>query len=83
MQLQDNKISPFLMMEQSVKKVDSEYVRNGTGNIFFAGESYLQKFVAEVTSHRKGQDLAMFLRKVAGQYSHAKKIHLVMDNLKT
>jgi transposase len=82
-QLQGDKRSPLLMREQSIRKVDSEYIRNGTANIFFAVEPYSGNYLAEVTSHRKGEDFTRFLQKVADQHSNAKKIHLVMDNLNT
>ena len=73
--------APLLMEEGSTKKVDYEYIRNGTANAFVAVEPFGGKYIVEITPNRKGILFAQFLRKVSLKYKNAKKISLVMDNL--
>ena len=67
----------------SPKKVDYEYKKNGTANIFFAVEPFGGAYTAEVTERRTKTDFAFFLKGVSEKYDSAKKIVLVMDNLNT
>ena len=66
-----------------IKKRDSEYIRCGTANVFCAVEPKAGKHITKVTKRRKGRDFAQMLSKIEAQYSRAKTIHLVMDNLST
>lgn len=70
-----------LMFPGSTKKVDYEYIRNGTANVFFAIEPFGGKYFVEVTENRKGELFAKFLKDLANKYQSAKRITLVMDNL--
>jgi hypothetical protein len=70
-----------IMEPGSPKKVDYEYKRNGTANVFFAVEPFGGKYIAEVTENRKGEAFANFLKNLSEKYVKAKKIILVMDNL--
>lgn len=65
------------------KKVDYEYKRNGTCNIFCAVEPLAGKYINEVTGKRTAEDFAKFLLNLESQYSQAEKIILIMDNLNT
>lgn len=65
------------------RRVDYEYKRNGTCNVFCAVEPKAGCYIAEVTKQRKSADFARFLKNLAERYSHAEKIILVMDNLNT
>jgi len=62
-------------------KVDYEYKRKGTCNVFCAVEPLAGKYINEVTSSRKGKDFAKFLASIERRYSDKEKIVLVMDNL--
>lgn len=66
-----------------IKKRDYEYERNGTANIFCAVAPLEGRHFTKVTERRTKIDFAEFLKDVADDYSKAKKIVLVMDNLNT
>ena len=74
---------PIAMDEGSVKKIDYEYERNGSVNVFVGVEPKLGRYFNEVTERRCGEDFANFLCTLAAGYPDAKKITLVMDNLST
>jgi transposase len=66
------------------QKYDSEYVRNGTANLFVATEPLVGWRHVAVTDARKRTDFAAFVRDlVDGRYKDAIKVVLVMDNLNT
>lgn len=66
------------------RRVDDEYVRGGTANIFAAIEPLTGRSLVEVTEHRASVDLARFIRRLSDEvYPTAAVIVLVMDNLST
>ena len=66
------------------KKVDSEYVRNGTCSIFAFVEPLGGKHHVSVREHRTAVDWAEEIKYLVDEmYPEAKKIILVMDNLNT
>jgi hypothetical protein len=66
------------------ERVDDEYTREGTANIFAAVEPITGKSLVEVTERRTARDMANFLRRLSDDvYPTAKTIVLVMDNLNT
>lgn len=66
------------------KKVDSEYVRNGTCSIFAFVEALAGRHHVSVREHRTADDWAEEIKyMVDGMYPDAQKIMLVMDNLNT
>lgn len=63
-------------------RVDDEYKRCGTANIFAAVEPLTGRSLVEVTDHRASVDMAHFLRRLSDEkYPDAKVIVLVQDNL--
>lgn len=66
-----------------IKRIDYEYVRNGTANVFCIVEPKGGRHFTYVTKNRKGKEFAKVLKRLANHYSGVKKIHLVMDNLNT
>jgi transposase len=65
-------------------RVDYEYRRNGTANLFVACEPLLGWRVLEVTARRTAVDFAAFLKFLADEvYADADRITLVLDNLNT
>lgn len=63
-------------------RVDDEYKRCGTANIFAAIEPVTGRGLVQVTEHRTAVDMALFLRRIADEeYPNATAIVLVMDNL--
>jgi hypothetical protein len=65
-------------------RYDSEYVRNGTCNLFVAFEPLAGWRHVEVTDTRTRRDWAWFVKGlVDGRYRDAEKVVLVMDNLNT
>jgi hypothetical protein len=66
------------------KKVDYEYERVGTCNIFMANEPLAGKRYVQVTTRKTKKEWALFIREIAdNHYAKAEKINLVMDNLNT
>lgn len=66
------------------ERYDTEYERNGTGNIFLASEPLAGKRQIKITDSRKKTDFAQFVKElVDDHYPDANKIVLVMDNLNT
>lgn len=72
------------MKPSQTKRVDFEYVRNGSCTVFAMFEP-LQRFRrVEVRRHRKAQDFADMLKLLSDElYPHASCIRLVLDNLST
>lgn len=66
------------------EKVDYEYVRNGTANIFVAVEPRGGRRKTKVTDHRCKPDFALFMKEVVdNNYPDAEVIRCVVDNLNT
>ncbi len=67
-----------------VKKIDYEYERFGTQNIFMGVEPLAGKRVTSVTDTRKKEDFAIFVKELVDvHYPDALCIHIVVDNLNT
>ena len=65
-------------------RVDYEYVRVGTCNIFVAVEPRGGHRVAQVTAHRGKLDFIRFAQHlICDVYRSARRIHFVVDNLNT
>lgn len=65
-------------------KQDYEYERAGTCNIFVAVEPRGQRRIAQVTARRTKTDFVAFVCHLLRKgYAHARKVHLVLDNLNT
>src|SRR5262245_10187252 len=65
-------------------RFDSEYVRNGTANLFMISEPLLGRRAVKVTQRRTAKDLAEVLRWLVEElHPGAEKVVLVMDNLNT
>ncbi|CDN30222.1 Mobile element protein [Mucinivorans hirudinis] len=64
-------------------RVDYEYIRHGTVNIFIANEPLTGRRIVDVTDFKTKADWAKFIKKISDEYPTAKKIKLVMDNFKT
>jgi len=81
--LQEDK-SPSIEMEPGkTKKVDYEYRRRGTANVFTVIEPKAGMYINRVTEKRAGSDFAKFLFSIYKKYKHCDKVTLVMDNLST
>jgi hypothetical protein len=74
---------PISAKPGSIKKRDYEYIRAGTANVFCIVEPKGGRHFTYVTRNRQGKEFAKVLNRMADHYSHADKIHLVMDNLRT
>ena len=65
-------------------RVDYEYVRNGTANLFMVFEPLAGKRYVKVTDRRTKKDWAWCVKELVDKrYPAAEKIVLVMDNLNT
>jgi hypothetical protein len=65
-------------------RVDDEYKRCGTANIFLCVEPVTGDTVVKATEHRAKIDFAHFIRDLCdGPYRDADKLVVVMDNLNT
>ena len=75
---------PIPIKPGSVEKIDAEYVRNGTIEIFMEVEPLAGKRHVAVTEHRTKIDWAAQMKEMLDtRYPNAKKVVLVMDNLNT
>ena len=65
-------------------RMDYEYVRNGTCNLFVAIEPKGGRRTVQITDHRAKTDFVAFVQYLLEQvYATARRIHLVLDNLNT
>lgn len=76
---------PSLPMKPGVPaKIDYEYVREGTCNVFVAVEPQGGRRVVQVTERRTKPDFVHFVQQLLERsYVSAKKVHIVLDNLNT
>lgn len=66
------------------RRVDHEYVRHGTANLFMAFEPLRGRRRVEVTERRTNKDFARLVRRLLEEwYPAADKVVLVLDNLST
>jgi hypothetical protein len=66
------------------ERVDDEYKRSGTANIFLCVEPLAGKTIVKATERRTKIDFAHFLQELCdGPYRDAEKLVIVMDNLNT
>lgn len=83
-QLLDNKIQPVPMERGKPEKIDYEYKREGTCNIFMISEPFNGFRSCKVTERRTKEDFAELLKDLSDiYYPKAGKIKLVIDNLNT
>lgn len=74
---------PLPMKPKSKKKLDSEYVRNGTYSIFMFCAPLAGWRHTSVREHRTALEWAEEVKNLVDLYPDAEKIILVMDNLNT
>jgi len=83
-QLLQNVRSPLSPTEHAPLRIDYEYKRNGTRNIFCAVEPKGGRRKITVTKRRTKADFARFVRSLADiEYKDATRVHIVCDNLNT
>ena len=76
--------TPLPMNLRSHAKLDYEYTRNGTTNLFVAVEPKAGQRIVSVTDHRGKVDFVAFIQELlVGAYAKARRVHLVLDNLNT
>ena len=81
--LQDAR-TPLPIKPGTPARLDYEYVRAGTCNLFVAVEPKAGRRTVMVTDHRAKTDFVAFVQHLLEQvYAKARRIHLVMDNLNT
>lgn len=81
-QLLEHTRIPIAARRGTPARVDDEYKRCGTANIFAAVEPLTGNCIVEVTERRTAVDMAHFLRRISDRdYPTATTIVLVMDNL--
>lgn len=83
-QLVEHVRSPQPATPETRRRVDDEYKRCGTANIFAAVEPLTGNLIVQATERRASIDCAHFLKKVIDEgYPEATKVVFVMDNLST
>lgn len=83
-QLLEHVRTPIPATPDHVARVDDEYQRCGTANIFLAVEPLTGCVSLEATERRTSVDFAHFLRRLSDEdYPEAERIVLVLDNLNT
>ena len=81
--LHDSERPGIPMSPGTVARVDYEYVRCGTANIFAIVEPLTGRRLTYASENRKGRAFAKAIRKIARRYRTARRIHLAVDNLNT
>lgn len=65
-------------------RIDYEYRRNGTANLFVFLDAHQSWRHVKVTDHRESADFAECMRELVDvHYPQARRIHVVLDNLST
>lgn len=83
-QLVEHAVVPIPATPGTPARVDDEYIRRGTANVFVAIEPLTGEVVVQATERRTSIDFALFVRHLVDHvYSDAEWIRLVMDNLST
>jgi hypothetical protein len=83
-QLVEHTRQPLPPTQGTPGRVDDEYKRCGTANIFLAVEPLTGEIIVQPTARRTAVDCAEFLKFLADEaYAAASKIVLVCDNLNT
>ena len=82
-QLIDDVLQPMPVKEGQPKREDYHYKRNGTAVVLAAIEPMIGKRIVSVQKQKTKKDYAEFMIEIAKQYSKAKKIILIQDNLNT
>jgi hypothetical protein len=83
-QLLEHTRVPIPARPGAAARVDDEYKRCGTANIFAAVEPLTGWCLLQATDHRTNVDMAHFLRRLCDEaFPNATAIVLVMDNLST
>jgi hypothetical protein len=81
-QLLSHTRTPIPSSPGTVTRVDDEYMRCGTANIFVAIEPLTGRSLVEITERRTARDMAHFLRRLSDEvFPNARAVVLVMDNL--
>jgi hypothetical protein len=81
-QLLEHTRKPVAARPGTPARIDDEYKRCGTANVFAAIEPLTGRCVVEVTARRTAVDMAKFLARLSDEtYRNASAIVLVMDNL--
>jgi DDE superfamily endonuclease len=82
LQLLAHSRAPLPMLSHTPTKVDYEYVRKGTTNLFVAVEPLAGTRTVAVTQHRGKTDFVAFVGELlTSTYAKACRVHLVLDNL--
>lgn len=82
-QLLDHVHEPLPCAPGIPARVDHEYVRCGTANLFIEFEPLTGKRVVTVTERRAAQDYVQRLKALDQRFPEAKKIRLVQDQVST
>ena len=82
-QLIDDILTPIPMKSGKAMKVDYEYERKGTCNVFIACEPLTGWRYVEVRKRRTKVDYAAFMEKVSLMFPDTDVIRVVQDNLNT
>jgi hypothetical protein len=82
LQLIGHSRAPLRMTSHNPEKVDYEYVRSGTTNLFVAVEPKAGQRIVAVTARRGKVDFVAFVSDLlCNTYAKARRVHLVLDNL--
>jgi hypothetical protein len=82
LQLLAHSRTPLPMTPSTAAKIDYEYVRQGTTNLFVAVEPKAGTRTVTVTEHRGKTDFVAFVDELlTSTYATARRVHLVVDNL--
>jgi len=76
--------APLPMKPGMPKRIDSEYIRNGTANVFMMVEPKAGLRYTIVRKRRTKEDFSICVEKLVSIYkTKVNKVHIVLDNLNT
>ena len=81
--LHSDKEGPIPARPGSIKKIDYEYERNGSANVFAMVEPKVGLYINKVTETKTADDFAEFMSDIAQHYKGVGKVRIVMDNYST
>jgi len=83
-QLLDHVLDPLPIEPGQPERIDYEYERKGTANLFLSFQPSTGWRHVEVTERRTKVDFAMQMKQLVDvHFPHARLIHIVLDNLNT
>jgi hypothetical protein len=74
---------PIMAKPGAIKKIDHEYIRKGTCNLFIGVDPKGGSRYVVVTERRTKADFVNYITSLRKKYRNSKKLYIALDNLNT